>query len=127
MATVAVCIREERLSTGWEDTLWILLLLLLLLMILIIIIIITIIIIIIMILIIIIIITIIIIIIVAFKGAIRVFLQSPHCAAICLQHVRSSGPGAIVCKSRATHRALITFNMWCYMPRSTKGQLSYSV
>ena len=25
-----------------------------------------------------------------------------------LQHVRSSGPGAIVCKSRATHRTLIT-------------------
>ena len=51
---------------------------------------------------------IIIIIIIAFKGAIRDFLQSPHSAANCLQHVRSSGPGAIVCKSRATHRALIT-------------------
>ena len=55
-----------------------------------------------------IIIIIIIIIISAFKGAIRDFLQSPHSAANCLQHVRSSGPGAIVCKSRATHRALIT-------------------
>ena len=42
------------------------------------------------------------------------FLQSPHCAAInCLQHVRSSGSGAIVCKSRATHRALITCNLQC--------------
>ena len=39
-----------------------------------------------------------------------------------LQHVRSSGPGAIVCKSRATHRALITCNM-CYVPRGTKEQL----
>ena len=50
-----------------------------------------------------IIIIIIITIIIAFKGAIRDFLQSPHRAANCLQHVRSSGPGAIVCKSRATH------------------------
>ena len=48
------------------------------------------------------------IIIIPFKGAIRDFLQSPHCASNCLQHTRSSGPGAIVCKSRATHRALIT-------------------
>ena len=53
---------------------------------------------------------IIIIIIIAFKGAIQdfFFLQSLHSAANHLQHVRSSGPGAIVCKSRATHRALIT-------------------
>ena len=36
-------------------------------------------------------------------GSTRYFLQSPHCAANCLQHVRSSGPGTIVCKSRATH------------------------
>ena len=72
-----------------------------------------------------IIIIIIIIIIIAFKGAIRDFLQSPHCAANRLQHVRSSGPGAIVCKSRATHRALITCNMSCYVPRGTKGQFSY--
>ena len=35
-------------------------------------------------------------------GAVRVFLQSHHSAATCLQHVRSSGPGAVVCKSRAT-------------------------
>ena len=40
---------------------------------------------------------IIIIIIITFKGAIRDFLQSPHSAANCLQHVRSSGQGAIVC------------------------------
>ena len=50
---------------------------------------------------------IVIIIIIAFKGAIRDFLQSPHSAANCLQHVRSSDPGEIVCKSRATHRTLI--------------------
>ena len=68
---------------------------------------------------------IIIIIIIAFKGAIWDFLQSPHSAANCLQHARSSGPGAIVCKSRATHRVLITCNMSCYMPLGTKGQLSY--
>ena len=45
---------------------------------------------------------------IAFKGAIRDCLQSPHNATNCLQHVRSSGPGATVCKSRATHRSLIT-------------------
>ena len=53
----------------------------------------------------------IIIIIIALKGAIRDLLQSPHSAANRLQHVRSSDPGAIVCKSHATHRALITCNM----------------
>ena len=58
-----------------------------------------------------IIIIIIIIIIIALKGAIRDFLQSPHCAANRHNHVRSSGPVAIVCKSRALHRALITCNM----------------
>ena len=51
------------------------------------------------------------------KGVNRDFLQSPHCAANCLQHVRSSGQGAAVCKSRATHRAPIIYNMpsakWC--------------
>ena len=65
------------------------------------------------------------IIIIAFIGAIRDFLQSPLCAANRLQHARSSGPDAIVCKSRAKHRALITCNMSCYVPRGTKGQLSY--
>ena len=38
----------------------------------------------------------IIIMMIALKGAIRDFLQSPHCAANCLQHVGSSGLGAIV-------------------------------
>ena len=66
-----------------------------------------------------------IIIIIAFKGAFRDFLQSPHCAMNRLQHVCSSGPGAIVCKSRATHRALITCNMSSCMPGGTKGQLGY--
>ena len=62
---------------------------------------------------------IIIIIIIAFKGAIQDFLQSPHSAANCLQHVRSSGPGAIVCKSRARHRALITCkcHVTCHLVR----------
>ena len=41
------------------------------------------------------------------------FVQSPHNATDCLQHVRSSGPSAIMHKSRATHRALITCNMSC--------------
>ena len=66
------------------------------------------------------------IIIIALKGAIRdfFFLQSPHCAPNYLQHVRSRGPGAIVCRSHAAHRALITCNM-CYVPRAMKGHLSY--
>ena len=45
----------------------------------------------------------------------------------CLQHVRSSGLGAIVCKSHATHRVLIMCNMLCFVPRGTKRQLSYWV
>ena len=48
------------------------------------------------------------------KGRIGDFLQSSHCAANCLQRAHSSGPGTIVCKSCATHRALsATCNMWC--------------
>ena len=53
------------------------------------------------------------------KGIISEFLQSPRCDANCLQYVRSSGQGAIVCKSRATHRALITCNVSC----ATKSHL----
>ena len=48
---------------------------------------------------------------IALKGTIRDFSQSPNCAANCLQRVRSSGPGIIVCKLRATHRAFITWNI----------------
>ena len=44
---------------------------------------------------------IIIIIIISSKSATRDLLQSPHCSTNCLQCVRLSGPGAIVCKSRA--------------------------
>ena len=43
----------------------------------------------------------------------RDFLQSPHCPRNCLQHVRSSGQGTIVCKSPATHQALIIWNVLC--------------
>ena len=64
---------------------------------------------------------IVIMIIVALKGAIRDFYSL--FTANCLQHVRSSGQGAIMCKSRATHRALIMCNMSCYVPRGAKGQL----
>ena len=41
------------------------------------------------------------------------FLRSPHWAANWLQHIRSSGLGAIVCLSHATHRALNSCNMSC--------------
>ena len=55
-------------------------------------------------------------IIIALNCAIRDFLQSPHCAANRLQHVRSNGPGAIMCNhvqhierlSRATCRVMST-------------------
>ena len=59
------------------------------------------------------------VVIIAFKGAIREFLQSPHSASNCLHHLRSSGPGAAVCKSRAAHRALITCkcHVTCHLVR----------
>ena len=59
------------------------------------------------------------IIITAFKAANRDFLPSPHSASNRLQHVRLSGPGAIVCIER-----LARANVSCCMPRGTKGQLS---
>ena len=72
-----------------------------------------------------IIIIVIIIIVIELKGAIRDFLQSPYCAANCLQHARSSGPGAIVCKSCATHSACITCNMpWATWYKGTAQLLS---
>ena len=70
---------------------------------------------------------IIIIIIIAFKGAIRDFLQSPHSAANRLQHVRSSGPGATVCKSRETHRALIMCkcHVMCHLVRRDSSAIKF--
>ena len=70
---------------------------------------------------------IIIIIIIAFKGAIRDLLQSPHSTANCLQHVRSSGPSAIVCKSRATHRALISCkcHVTCHLVRRGSSAIQF--
>ena len=67
------------------------------------------------------------ILIIAFKGAIRDFLQSPHSAANCLQHARSSGPGAIVCKSCATHRALITCKcrVTCHLVRRDSSAIKF--
>ena len=68
-----------------------------------------------------------IVIIIAFQGAIQDFLQSPHNAANCLQHVRSSGPGAIVCKSCATHRALITCkcHVTCHLVRRDSSAIKF--
>ena len=43
------------------------------------------------------------VIVIAFQGAVRDFLQSPHCAANCLQHIRSSGLGAIMCNTLSTY------------------------
>ena len=67
----------------------------------------------------------IIIIIIAFKGAIRDFLQSPHSATNCLQHVRSKWPGRnhvqITCNTSSAYHVQVS----CYVPLGTKGQLSY--
>ena len=70
---------------------------------------------------------IIIMIIIAFKGAIRDFLQSPHSAANCLQHVCSIGLGATMCKSRATHRALITCkcHVTCHLVRKDSSAIKF--
>ena len=50
---------------------------------------------------------------IALKGAILDFSQSPYCAANYLEHKCSSGWGAIVCKSHATHQPLIVCNISC--------------
>ena len=70
---------------------------------------------------------IIIIMIIAFKGAVQDFLQSPHSAANCLQQVRSSGPGTILCKSHATHRALITCkcHVTCHLVRRDSSAIKF--
>ena len=47
-----------------------------------------------------------------------------HCAINSLQHVHSSGRGAIVCKLHARHGALITCSM-CYVHCGMKEQLGY--
>ena len=46
-------------------------------------------------------------------SAIQDFLQSPYCATNCLQHIRWCGQGAVMCKSHATHQAVIMCNMPC--------------
>ena len=43
------------------------------------------------------------------------FVQSPHSAVNRFLHVRSSGQGAIMCKSRPTHQVIITYGMSCAM------------
>ena len=52
-----------------------------------------------------------IIMIIALKDSIPVSIFTPHCATTCLQRVCLSGQGAIVCKSRATHRTHLTRNI----------------
>ena len=55
------------------------------------------------------------------------FLQSPHSATNCLQHACSSGPGAIVCKSHTTHRALITCKcrVTCHLMRRDSSAIKF--
>ena len=67
---------------------------------------------------------IIIVVIIAFKGAIRYFLQSPHSAANCLKRTLK-WPGRscvqITCNTSSACRVQVS----CYVPLGTKGQLSY--
>ena len=55
----------------------------------------------------------------------KIVLQSPHRAVNCFSHIviRSSGQGAIMCKSRATHWVLIN-NMSCTTWYKETAQLS---
>ena len=62
-----------------------------------------------------------IIIIIAFKGAVRDFLQSPHCAVNCLKHVCSSGQS---CENHVQHIECLSHASGC-VPLGMKGQLSY--
>ena len=66
------------------------------------------------------------IIMITFKGTIPDFLQSPHCATNCLQHVHSNGQSATVCKSCATHRELITCNM-CQVVRRDNSAIESDI
>ena len=63
-----------------------------------------------------------IIIIFAFKGTIR---DSSHCAANCLQLVRSSGPGAIVLKSPATVERLSSAKCRVYVVRRDNSAVKF--
>ena len=51
------------------------------------------------------------------------FLQSPHCALNCLQHIHLNGQRANVYKSPATHRVLIRCSMSCAMWYKGKAPL----
>ena len=57
------------------------------------------------------------------KGAIRDFLQSPHCAANCFQHARSSAP-AQSCANHVQHTEHSSRET-CRVPLGKKRQLSY--
>ena len=73
-----------------------------------------------------IIVVVIVITIIAFKGAIRDFLQSPHCAANCLQHVRSSGPGRnrvqITCNTSSTYHVQ---HVTCHVVRRDSAAIKF--
>ena len=60
-----------------------------------------------------------------FWGGGVVFLQSPHSAANCLQHVRSSGPVTIRVQITCNTSSAYHVQVSCYVPLVTKGQLSY--
>ena len=53
--------------------------------------------------------------------------QSPHCAANCLQHTRSSGHGAIVCKSRATNTSSVYHvqHIVCHVARRDSSAIKF--
>ena len=62
----------------------------------------------------------------AFKGAIRDFFYNLLIAPRTVSNAYAQVALAQSCENHL-HRVLITCNMSCYMPRGTKGQLSYEV
>ena len=72
---------------------------------------------------------IIIIIIIAFKALFEIFynLLTAPLTVSNWQHIRSSGQGAIVCKSRSTHQALITCkcHVTCHLVRRDRSAIKF--
>ena len=63
---------------------------------------------------------------IAFKGAIWDFIQYPHSAANCLQHVRPVQVArAQPCANHVQHIERLSRASSCYVSLGTKGQLSY--
>ena len=61
-----------------------------------------------------------------YTGTTKDCSQSPHCAANCLHHVRSSGPGTSVCKLHAnTLGAYYMQNVMCHMTQRDSSAFKF--